>query len=87
MAKAIYSEDMKSVTYRGKTFRVGDSVAVHRDTALCVGPIIGETVQILTVDYDETVYCVEDTGEEWWVMLEDLFEYSEEDEPHQAQPS
>ena len=31
MAKAIYSDDMSSVTYRGKTFRVGDKVKICRD--------------------------------------------------------
>lgn len=85
MAKAIYNED-GSVTYRGKTFRVGDNVKICRDTAICVGLIVGQTVGIIIVDDDETVRCVDDAGEEWWVMLEDLFEYSEEDEPQQTQP-
>lgn len=87
MAKAPYSDDKKSVTYRGKTFRVGDKVKVYRDTGLCVGPIIGQTVEILAVgNYGEAVLCEEKGGKKWGVPLEDLFEYSEEDEPHQAQP-
>ena len=87
MAKAIYSDDMKSVTYRGKTFRVGDDVEIFRDIEFGVDSIIGQTVRIIAINNDETVYCTEEDGERWWwVDLEDLFEYSEEDGPQQKSP-
>lgn len=86
MAKAIYSDDMKSVTYRGKTFRVGEKVKIYRDTDLGVGLLVGQAVRILNINNNQTVVCEDKTGDVWWLLLEDLFAYSEEDEPHQTQP-
>lgn len=89
MAKAIYSDDKKSVTYRGKTFRVGDNVEICRDTRewCAESEWTGQTVPIVRIDNSDNslaVLCPD--HDTWYISLESLFEYSEEDEPHQAQP-
>lgn len=85
MAKAIYNLD-GSVTYRGKTFRVGDMVTIHRDVQgwHAESEWAGEIVPVLGVDPSDNLLLVRcPDGDSWYISMESTFEYSEEDDPRQ----